>query len=548
MTKSGAGGAHARTGAAMVVRALRQAGVEAIFGIPGAHLLPFLADAERSELRCVVTRHEQAAGFMADGYARAGDRIGVCFVSESPGALNVMTPLAAAQRDGVPLVALVGRTRSGDIGRSVGHAHELTTLSAALSAVSGWWKRSTRVEDVFDSTRAALHHAREKSGVAVLELPLDVQTSIVEQVGRARCTAEGADGSPRPPRQAQAWRDRIAEAADVLGSCRRIVICVGSRVHGGMVQALVDLAHHLRAGVVITPAGPGRYPADDIACIGPVMGTTAVRRYLEACDGLIAVGTSFNRQHFPEGLLLPSAKIRLLEKWELDESAAAIDLIGPIDEIAGALQKSVPAKSAGGGAAEWCMVRAEVEVELREHSEQAMMLADTIHSSLPQETHVVSDITVLSYWMAMRSRAASPEDHIYPYELAPLGYALPAAIGAKIARPERTVIALVGDGGFLYTGYELATAARSQAPVVILLLNDGRFGLIAERQHARAMSTASSMLLNPDFCALARSFGAAARRLGEVQDLRQAIEEATARDQTTLLELPFTLKPPPGYV
>jgi thiamine pyrophosphate-dependent acetolactate synthase large subunit-like protein len=535
-------GRSARTGGEWVVEALRAEGVRHVFGIPGVHNLAIYdALLRQSEITHVLARHEQGAAFMADGYARASGRPGVVVVTTGPGATNALTPLVESHATSQPVLVLMSDIPAPLIGRDLGALHEVPDQIDCFRPVCRW------AETVREGRRipGAVEHAfrvfeARRPGPVALSVPTDLLMAPVESgLTRFRETRPACD------------RARLEEAAHHLAAARRpLVVSGGGVVAAGAVPEIRALVRRLQAPVVTTVMGRGTIAETDPLWVGVLANRVATEPAFEAADVVLAVGCRFAHRS-TQGLLLNLS-------FRPDQTLIHLDIDGEVlgklfvptlgivgdarDGLAGLLTalgagapqtawdpRDLAAWRAARGP-RWTGVVGQIIAALREALEPGAI--------------VVNDQTGINYWMEWHFPVLEPRTFLYPVGSATLGYAVPAAIGAKIARPERQVVAVVGDGGFLFSGSELATAVKYRLGVVFLVLNDERYGAIEYLQQGMFGRSGEADLANPDFVALARAFGAEAARIEGPDDLPGALDKALAHSGPTLLELRIAIDPP----
>jgi acetolactate synthase-1/2/3 large subunit len=537
------GGAAVRTGGAWVVAALRAEGVRHVFGIPGIHNLAIYdALLAQSAITHVLARHEQGAGFMADGYARASGEPGVVLVTTGPGATNALTPLVEAYAGSQPLLLLMSDVPSALVGREVGALHEVPNQIECFRPVCRWAEALAEARDIPGAVQTAFYRFRTaRPGPVALSIPTDFLAAPVA----GRLAAGGA--GRRPPCDVA----RVEEAAARLGrAARPLLVAGGGVVAAGAGPELLALARRLGAPVITSVMGRGSLPEDDPLWLGVLPNGAATRPALEAADVVLAVGCRLAHRS-TRGLLLNLAlrPDQALLHLDLDPGvlgrlhAPAVGLVGDARDGLAALAAALgPGAPAGGwnpaGLAAWRAARSPRYTPLVDR------LLGLLRRALPRDAIVVSDQTGLNYWMEWHFPVYAPRTFLYPVGSATLGYAVPAALGAKVARPDRPVVAVVGDGGFLFSVGELATAVKYGLGVVFLVLNDGRYGAIEYLQQALFRQVGETRLANPDFPALARAFGAAGARVESPEGLPAALERALAGSGPAVLELPLAVDPP----
>jgi acetolactate synthase-1/2/3 large subunit len=527
--------AHApRTGGDLLVQRLRGYGVRQVFGYPGGPLAP-LYDALYREpaLRHILARHEQGAAFMADGFARATGEPGVCIAVCGPGAFNAATPIAGAFSDSVPVLLINGQVPSREP-RS-GYYHE----NDQLTAFAPFTKAQLRAEHVEDLVplldRAWMLTRQARPGPVLFEATGDVLRADASGVSLPALTARPAPPRPDP--------DDMQRLARLLGYWRKPLLMVG----GGVISAgasgeLVELAERLGAPVFHTLMGKSALPSDHALAAGlPWKQATSdasdMARFMSPlfaeADGMLAIGCRFTQVATGTWGLRPPAALA-----QIDVDAAEFGRHYPIvlgvradaREALRALLELLPAEHR----APW----ADASPPREPRPMAGMDLVGCIRRALPRETNVVADVTQLAYRMLVDFPVYEPRTFLHPAGGVSMGYGLPAALGAKVGRQDRPVVAIVGDGCFQMTGMELATAVQEKVPVVIVLVHDGSLTLIKMIQHRKYDNRFIGVeLRNPDFGLFAEAFGVKAWRVDSEPGLETALREAVACGEPALVEV-----------
>jgi thiamine pyrophosphate-dependent acetolactate synthase large subunit-like protein len=528
------------TGGDLVVAALAAEGVRHVFGIPGYHNLAIYdALLRRGDLHHVLARHEAGAAFMADGYARASGEPGVVLVTTGPGATNALTPLVESYAGSVPVVLIASDIASDLVGRNLGALHEVPNQIDCFRPVARWAEALTEARAIPGAIAGAFDLLRTgRPGPMVLSIPYDFLTA------RPDAAAPRGGHGRRPPCHVT----DVEEAARLLAAATRpLIVAGGGVVAAGAEDELRALVRRLGAPVVATVAGRGVVSEREAAFQGVLPDRRACAESLRAADVILAVGTKFGHRSLEKlGLALGPEQALI----HLDLDPAVIDhvfkaRVALVGDARDGLARLAAALGDGAAATGWdraWLARARADAGPR-YTPEIAALVQGLRAALPDDAIVVNDQTGLTYWMEWRFPVLAPRTFLYPAGSAVLGYAVPAAIGAKVARPERAVIAVAGDGGFMYSVNELATAVKYRLPVVFLVLNDGRFGAIKWLQERMFGRWGEADLANPDFVALARAFGCHAERI-EPPTLGTAIARALAADGPTVIELPVAVDPP----
>jgi thiamine pyrophosphate-dependent acetolactate synthase large subunit-like protein len=529
------------SGGEWIVRALTAEGVRHVFGIPGVHNLA-LYDAllRQADIRHVLTRHEAGAAFMADGYARASGRPGVVTVTTGCAATNTLTPLTEAFAGSVPVVVVASDIASHLVGRGLEALHEVPNQIDCFRPVTRWAEQLADAAAIPAAVHAAFDLLRSgRPGPIVLSIPNDLLAARVEGVPRP-----GGHGR-RPPCHVQ---DVEAGARRLAGARRPLIVTGGGVVAAGAEAEVRALAARLDAPVVATVSGRGAVSERDPRFHGVLPDRRRTAEVLRGADVILAVGCKFGHRSI-EKLNVALGPEQVLVHLDLDPAVidrvfkAEVAIVGDARD---GLRRLLEALGPGPARSEWdagWLARQRGEGGPRYTAEIAGLVS-TLREALPADTIVANDQTGLTYWMEWRFPVLGPRTFLYPVGSATLGYGVPAAIGAKIACPDRPVVAIAGDGGFLYSVNELATAVKYRLPVVFLVVNDGRYGAIKWLQETFYGRWGEADLANPDFPALARAFGMPGARLDGVEALPAALGRALAADGPTLLELPMAIVPP----
>lgn len=527
------------TGGEAVVRSLERLGVEVVFGIPGVHTLAIYDALYRSPIRHVLARHEQGAGFMADGYARVSGRPGVVVVITGPGVTNVATAVGEAFADSSPLVVIASNVERPWQGQMLGHLHDCKDQLGIMRAVTGWAARAESVEEVPELLREAFERALGgRPRPTHVEVPLDVLHSRAEV--DFTCLEVPAARRPAPDPAA------IELAVDAIERAQRIVLyCGGGAVTAEASDELSALAERLGGVVLTSIQGKGAVPEDHPRCLGALWAPgNTVDRLVREADLALIFGSKLGAQDTERGQLpLPARRIRIdIDPEEvLRQYPPTLPIVADVRATARALLDALGSRTIA--KAGWPIERIQ-ETKRRALSEawgaEFAEWIQALRKALPRDGILVNDMTMMAYVGNRLYPVYEPRTYLFPTGYGTLGFALPAAIGAKIARPDRAVVALVGDGGYQFTMQELATAVQFRVGVPIVLFNDASYTAVKDEQ-ARAYGRRfiAVDLANPDFQQLAQAYGIPAVRVRQPDELRAALSEALDRALPTLIEVPF---------
>ena len=517
-----------------LVRLLERYGADTVFGIPGVHTLDLYRGFANSKIRHVQSRHEQGAVFMADGYARASGKPGICFLITGPGVTNGATGLGQAFADSIPVLMISSDTASYSRGKGWGCLHEITdqqAVTAPLTAFSATALSPDEVPQLIGQAYSAFESGRPRP--VHISVPIDVLAAATE-----------ADWQPRtPPSRPMPDAARIQAAADLLAQAERPMLYLG----GGAAKATasaVEIAERLSAPVISSNAGKGIVPDSHPLCLGASIVRAPTQEYLGQADVILAAGTELSEtDSFVERLEMGGKLIRV------DIDARKINDLYPADigihadaaATLGALSTALGERGASGARPavqdELAQVRARIDEGLNPVERQHSAVWAAVREALPADGIVMGDTTQVVYTGSFAFPVEQPGCWIYPTGYCTLGAALPMAVGAKIAAPERPVMAVAGDGGFMFTLQDLATAVEQRVPLPIVLWNNDGLGQIRDDMIERGIPPVGVDSLNPDFVALAKSFGCEGVRPGSTDELAAAIAGALEAPVPTLIEV-----------
>jgi acetolactate synthase-1/2/3 large subunit len=526
----------ARTGGRLVAETLEALGAEVAFGVPGIHALAIWDGLRTSSIRTIGFRTELNAGFACDGYARATGRPAVLLLSTGPGALVSLASLMEAASAHVPVVAIASQIPSDLIGQGRGYLHELADQLASFAPVVKWAARAESDEDVPRLLAEAwISAVTPPSGPVFLEIPVDL--------------LRGDSAVDPPPKQdhvvvtsTTAGTTQIDEAAQLLAEAERPALWAGGGVlRSGAWEELEELARLLDAPVATTYMGKGAFPEDDPLSAGSACDEPAFKELLEDADVVLAVGTELGAETTAQYELAFSGKLVQIDAAgeRFGSTYPALGLTGDARWALAELLKQTPERKAD-GAARAARVRERIAHGLAEQDRELERgLLETIRESVPPDTVTAWDMTILAYWAAAHFRVTKPRRFLYPLGSGTLGYAWPAALGASATGASS--LAVVGDGGFLYGIQELATARQHDLDAVVLVVDDGGYGILREYQRDSFGETTAVDLEEPDFVALAEAFRVPAERTTP-GELGGALERAFAQTGPALVHLPTLLR------
>ncbi|MEI7970469.1 MAG: thiamine pyrophosphate-binding protein [Betaproteobacteria bacterium] len=522
------------TGGRAVAEALRVEGVEHVFGIVGTHNCPLFDGVYAAGgVRSVTVRHEQGAAMMAAGYARASGKIAACFVVPGPGLTNALTGMGMAYSESAPMLVFGGQNALPQLDREGGHFHELADSLGVAASVSGYVARLSAPADVPKVVREAMRAMRSgRPRPAYLEVPLDVQ------LGEAEVNLPPAERFSRPAGDP----DAVARAAAALASAKRPMIFAGGGVESANAsEALARVADILGAPVATSTFGRGAMSDRHPLAVGGGWGRLDLYdELLTQADLVLVVGSRIDivsdvnlGARFPDRIVQVDIDPVMIGHRRPVE----VGVCGDARLVLEALADALPAPRAP-----WfdtAGFRTRRRARLAERVGPVLPIIDDLRRHLPDDTIVVDDLTVVGYWMPLLFDTYEPRSLIHPGTYGTLGYSLPAAIGARLACPGRPVVSISGDGGFLFTVQELATAVAEKLDLVALVFNDSSYGSIRVYQDRMFGGRhIGDQLVNPDFVKLGEAFGARSLRV-EPGEVGAATRRAVDAGGVWIIEVPF---------
>ena len=524
------------TGGELLIALLERYGVDLVFGIPGVHTIEMYRGLHGSRIRHVTARHEQAAAFMADGYARASGRPGVCLLISGPGLTNALTAMAQAYADSVPMLVISSVNPAGRAGSGEGWLHELpdqrrvaggvTAFSHTVATLAELPQVMARAFAVFDGARPRPVH---------LEIPTDLLGAAAHDAPAAvartvRPVAAGLEG-----------------AAAMLRAAARPLLLLGGGALGAAGAARA-LGERLHAPAMMTTNGRGILPPEHPLGLSCSPSFPAARRLIALADVVFAIGTELGPTDYDMyergAMALPGALIRLdIDPEQVFRGVApTLALTGDARLSLEALLPMLPEAATGWGEAAAARTRREAADDLDETARSDVACLDLIRDTLPGAA-LVGDSTRQVYAGNLGFAAAAPRAWFNAATgYGALGYGLPAAVGAALAQPGRPVVCLCGDGGLQFVLAELGTAVEAGAPVIVLLMNNGGYGEIKGAMQAAGIPPLGVDLHTPDFQMIAAAYGWHAERLDDAARLPASLRAAASRARPSLIEFSDALR------
>jgi len=548
------------SGAKALIKSLENEGVEVIFGIPGGAILPVYDALYGSSIRHILVRHEQCAAHAADGYARASGRVGVCMATSGPGATNLVTGIATAYMDSSPIVAITGQVARHMIGRDAFQEADIIGITTPITKYS-FQIRSA--EEVTRVVKEAFYLAAEGRPAPVLiDFPVDVQREEAEMDFDVKISPH-LNKVVKEPHPLQ-----VKRATEILLNAERPVILAG----GGVIisnasEELRALAELLMIPVMVTLMGKGAFPENHPLYIGRIgmHGSAAANKLIVEADVILAVGTRFSDRS--TGRFDTFARDATLIHVDIDAAEIGKNIRPDIPIVADAKHALKAIYEAAKELARkkdnsiWLQKVKEIKESLEkagQHSADELSpknLIREIRKLLPADGIVTTGVGRNQMWASLYLEVYHPRTFITSGGLGTMGFGLPAALGAKVAKPNSIVVDIDGDGSFLMTERELATSITENIPVIAVILNDGWLGMVKYWQdlfYGRKYCATCLKRGIPDFVKLAEAYGANAARPQSLEEFSKTFKEAMSSDRTTVIDvwinpdepvLPFA---PPG--
>lgn len=524
---------YADTAGRAVMQAIRAYGVTTVFGIPGTHNLELYRPLAELGIRAVTNRHEQGSGYGADGWAQQTGLPGVVITTSGPGLQNALSAIGTAFCESRPLLVISPGVSRGEEFRDVGTLHETKDASAMVAAIAEWSRRVSSAAEAVDAVHDAFVLFRTGRPRPVhIEIPLDV----LEAPAGIPAAARAARPVPQVERVDGGAIDR---AARLIGEARKPVIIAG----GGATRAsreVTALAERLGAPVLTTLNGKATVDERHPLSLGANLRLAAARDVAEAADVLVVLGSKLgSAELWAPSLEARGAVVRVdVSAAQLHKNLeATVGIAGDCGSVVGELLSALP--DARRPQPDLTAHREAIAAETRATVPETVELAERIAAALPDDAIVAGDSSQIIYLaLANIVRQASPHSLLYTPTYATLGYGLPAAIGARIGRPERPVVAVLGDGALMFSVNELITAVEQDLDVTVVCVDNGGYAEIRQNEVDRGIAPIGVELAQPDWVALATAFGATGRRAAALDEVEPAIRAAVAAGGVQLVHIP----------
>lgn len=530
-------------GAEILLHCLKEEGVDTVFGYPGGAVLPIYDALYSSDIRHILARHEQGAVHAAEGYARASGKVGVCFATSGPGATNLVTGIADAYMDSIPLVCFTGQVGTSLIGRDAFQEADICGITLPITKHNYLVEKT---EDVPRIVKEAFYIARtNRPGPVVVDLPKDIMEKSID------FEPSEVEVSLRGYRVMKGFNaGQVVSAVEMIkGAERPVIYCGGGVICADAAPELTELAHKRKIPVTNTLMGIGCFPANDYLYLGMLgmHGTRYANYAIGECDVLIAVGVRFDDrvtghlEHFA-----PHAKVIHIDidAAEIGKNVAVdIPIVGDVKEVLAAINGRLePVEEFG----EWHKTidrwKEEFPMRYGPSAEGRIMpqhVVEKIYDITGGEAIITTEVGQNQMWSAQYFKGKHPRSFITSGGLGTMGFGFPAAIGAKIACPDKVVIDIAGDGSIQMNIQELGTATQYQLPVIICILNNQFLGMVRQWQGLfyGGRYSFTDIEHQPDFVKLAEAYGAVGIRVKEADQVEAALRQALeVKDRPVIID------------
>ena len=543
------------SGAKALIQSLERQNVDAMFGILGGAVLPIYDHLCKSKIRHILCRHEQGAAHAADGYARASGKAGVCMATSGPGATNLVTGIANAYMDSAPIIALTGQVPTGGvnssymIGRDAFQEADIIGITTAITKHNFQLRNAAEIPKCI---KTAFYIATTgRPGPVLVDVPKNVQTEVADIDFSNGIQIRGYKPASNPhPLQ-------IRKAAELLAEAERPVILAG----GGVITSnaspeLLQIAELLMAPIATSFMGKGALPETHPLSLGSIgmHGNPVANKLLCEADVMLAVGTRFSDRATGKlsSFCAPSRKIQIdIDTAEIGKNIDVdIPIVADAKKALQALNERLAKQLKKKGNNAWIKRVKAIKEQMnppakagtKEMKPKAFL--QELRKLLPESAIVTTEVGQNQMWAALYFNALKPRTFISSGGLGTMGFGFPAAIGAKVACPDRPVVDIAGDGSFRMTEQELATSVSEDIPVIVIVLNNSVLGMVAQWQRMFFKGRYSAIKLGsiPDFVKLAEAYGAQGLRARSIPEFTKAVKTALKSDVTTVIDVPISME------
>ena len=524
------------TGAQAIVKVLQEQGVETVFGYPGGAVIPLYNALYDAPLKNVLTAHEQGAIHAADGYARASGKVGVCIATSGPGATNIVTGLATAYLDSIPVVAISGQVPVANLGRDSFQEIDIVGVTMPITKYNAIVRKS---EELVPMLRLAFAIAKNgRPGPVLIDIPSDLQVKELEYPELEKVEL---------PEVLKADEGIIEKAAAALNEAERPVLMVGGgAVTSSVEKELIELAHKADLPVVSTLMGLGVYSGSDERAIG----LTGMHGHMDCnlavanADVLVVAGSRLSDRVTGDRNRYAGTKTIIqmdIDQSEIDKNVGVtLALDGDLKET---LAKFLPLVKEGKHPEWWAQIREWDKMEDRSVADGSRLTAPWVMTQLTKtfadrDTIYVTDVGQNQMWAAQYLTIDKPRHHLTSGGCGTMGFGLPGAMGAAFAKPDSQIVHICGDGGFKMTGLEMFTASRENLPLISIVINNSCLGMVRQWQQLFYNERYSNTILTEfDFVGFAKSCGADGRTVTTCEEFTEALAEAQNRTKPFLIEV-----------
>ncbi len=522
-------------GSQIVIECLKEQGVDTVFGYPGGAILNIYDELyKHPEIHHILTSHEQGASHAADGYARATGRVGVCMATSGPGATNLVTGIATAYMDSVPIVAITANVGTSYLGKDSFQEVDITGITTPITKYSSIVKDVTRLADTIRRAFAIAKSGRP--GPVLVDIPKDITAAV--------CDFERKKPeNPEPDRNVN--QKDLARAVELINASKRPYLFVGGGAAiSGAQKEVIELAHRIQAPVCDTLMGKGTFPGTDDQYMGMLgmHGTKGANLLTSECDLLIVLGARFSDRDVGS----PKTFAKQAKILQIDVDPAEVNknvvvdasVSGDMKTVLDELLPEIREKSNPQWTEEMHRKQKLVNDYVPEDRLTAQFVIRKIYEITKGQAIICTDVGQHQMWAAQYYKYTEPRTLITSGGLGTMGYGLGAAIGAKCGRPDKTVINIAGDGCFRMNMNEIATAARSGIPVIEVVINNHVLGMVRQWQNLFYGQRYSNTILDDkvDFVKVAEALGAEGVRITKAEEFAPALEKAIADQKPVVLD------------
>jgi len=535
------------SGSKALIKALENEGANVVFGMPGGANLPIYDELYSSEIRHILVRHEQLGAHMADGFARVSRKPGVCMATSGPGATNLVTGIATAYMDSIPIVAITGQVSTSTIGKD---AFQECDIMGVATPVTKYAFQPLDPAQIPEMVKKAFYiSASGRPGPVLIDIPKDIQTGEAEMVFPDKIKLRGYNPTVHPD------PIKIEKAVDaLLGAERPMILAGGGVAISGAFAELQALAEALMCPVATTFKGKGVFNETHALAIGPIgmHGHLEANRLIQEADVLLAVGTRFSdRSTGKVSEFVPNTTIIHvdIDPSEINKNKKAdLGIVADVKTSLQAMLESIVRRAKHNEIQKWQKKFAEVKESCKNEWKvdmtkvSALSVLKKLREILPPEALVTTEVGQCQMWSSLHFDVIEPGTFFSSTGLGTMGFGFPAAIGAKVAAPTRPVLDIAGDGSFNMTEAALATSVLDNIPVIVVIMNNTMLGMVAQWQRLFYQRRYMGVKLYgiPDFVKLAEAYRAQGLRAQSIDEFAKALKLGLRSDVTTVIDVPIS--------